>query len=297
METISKRTIVLDGAMGTMLMAQGLSAADIPEQWNISRPDIIRGIHEKYFESGSDAVTTNTFGANPIKLHDSSLDHEMSNMNRLAVRAAREACPEKGFVLGGMGPTGKIPAPVGTVSTEQMREAFLDQALALVESEVDGIIIETMFSLDEALAALRAARKAAGSLPVIVSLTYNMTQRGYFTIMGDEAGQSSKALAEAGADAVGANCTLGSNEMIGLAACVRAATDLPVIIQPNAGSPRVKDGVTFYEQTPNSFAADLQRIEASGASISGGCCGTTPEFIRAFYNQYGCISTPPGKRA
>jgi 5-methyltetrahydrofolate--homocysteine methyltransferase len=281
LECLKTRLIILDGGMGTMLIAAGLSAGEIPERWNIDRPEVIRDIHTSYFEAGSETVITNTFGATAVKLADKSLDHETVDINRRAALIAREACPVGKFVAGDIGPTGKMAPPFGEVSINEMQEAFLQQADALIDGGVDAIIIETMFSLDEALAAVRAARQAGPSLPIIASLTYNRTPKGYYTIMGDEAAHSATVLAEAGANAVGANCTLGSADMIDLAACLRAATDLPVMIQPNAGNPGTQDGITYYSQQPEEFAADLCRIVEAGASIVGGCCGTTPEFIRA----------------
>lgn len=287
LECARGRGLLLDGAMGTMLMEAGLTAGELPERWNIDRPEVIKEIHARYFQAGSDAVITNTFGANAIKLADRFSGDQIDKINRRAARIAREACPGGKFVAGDIGPTGRMAPPIGDVPLEEMQEAFLRQARALIEEGVDAIIIETMFSLDEALAAVRAARQAGPSLPVIASLTYNRNPKGFYTMMGDEAVRSTRALAKAGADAVGANCTLGSSDMIGLAECLRTATDLPVIIQPNAGNPRTEDGITSYAQRPEAFAEDIRRIVGAGASIVGGCCGTTPEFIRAAAHALG----------
>lgn len=287
MQYIENRITLLDGGMGTMLINSGLRAGEIPDMWNIEHADVVKQIHSRYIEAGSEIIIANTFGANSIKLGDKSLEGRMEEINRLGVRIARDACPAEKFVAGEIGPTGKMVKPMGDITVEQMQEAFLRQAGILVEEGVDAIIIETMFSLDEALAAVRAARQVDFSVPVIASMTYNKTPKGFYTIMGDEAARNAIALADEGADVIGSNCTLGSSDMIELAECFRSATGLPVIIQPNAGQPRIEKTQTYYEQSPEEFASDLVRIVDAGASLVGGCCGTTPEFIRAAANALG----------
>ena len=274
-----ERTIVFDGAMGTMLMAAGLAAGEIPERWNLDRPSRVMEIHRRYFEAGADVVHTNSFGANPLKLSDKGLEADTVRLNIEAARIARQVCPEGGFVAGDMGPTGKMPAPFGDTTSGDMEEAFYTQAAALLEGGVDVISIETMFCLDEALAAVRAAVRA-GAETVIGGITYSRTKNGFFTIMGERLETCVAGLEEAGARVIASNCTLGSNDMIDLTARMRACTAKPILIQPNAGKPVTRQGITTYAQDPAEFAAHALAIRDAGARMIGGCCGTNVEFIR-----------------
>ncbi|MCP4690830.1 MAG: hypothetical protein GY859_22445, partial [Desulfobacterales bacterium] len=192
---------------------------------------------------------------------------------------AKTACPEGKFVVGDLGPSGKMLKPLGEVEPEEMENAFYEQALALLEGGVDCLIVETMYSLDEAVVAVKAAKKA-GDVPVIASLTYDKKPKGFFTMMGEPPKMCAPALEDAGADVVGANCSLGSNDMIDLTKELGAASQKPLLIQPNAGKPVTRQGVTHYEQTPAEFAADGKKIVEAGANMIGGCCGTNPDFIK-----------------
>ena len=279
LERAQSRTVILDGAMGTMLMAAGLAAGEVPERLNRDRPEQIMDIHRRYFEAGSDAVHTNTFGGNPIKLADRGAADEMSRLNRDAVRIARAVCPSDRYVAGDIGPTGKMMAPLGDVTREQMVEAFFAQAEALLSEGVDLISIETMFSLEEALAAVEGAQNAGAPL-IVAATTYQQTKNGFFTVMGETPKQCASAFERAGVDGIATNCTLGSRDMIDLTRELREATDRPLLVQPNAGKPVTRKGVTFYEQTPEEFARDALAIREAGADMVGGCCGTDDRFIR-----------------
>jgi 5-methyltetrahydrofolate--homocysteine methyltransferase len=279
LESAKGKTVIFDGAMGTMLIASGLKAGESPEMWNLEKPSVVMEIHRRYYEAGSHVVHTNTFGGNPVKLSDRGLGEKMESINLKAARIAKEACPEGKWVAGDIGPTGKLMKPLGELDPKRAEEAFERQALALVQGGVDLLSIETMFSLQEALAALRGAKRQ-GEIFVIVSLTFNRTKRGFFTMMGEGVGQVVCALEEAGADAVGSNCTLGSKDMIELTGEMRAATKRPLLIQPNAGKPVTRQGITTYQQSPVEFAEDGKKIRAAGADMIGGCCGTNESFIR-----------------
>ncbi|MCK5203660.1 MAG: homocysteine S-methyltransferase family protein, partial [Desulfobacterales bacterium] len=224
-------------------------------------------------------VLTNTFSGNPLKLEAEGIDAQMEVLNREAAKLAKQACPAGKFVAGDIGPSGKTLPPIGDGSPEEMQEAFYLQARVLIESGVDLILIETMYSLEDAVAAVHGARKA-GDILLIASMTYNHTEMGYYTIMGETIDQCASTLEEAGADIIGANCTLGSSDMIELTKELRASTDKPLLIQPNAGKPVTDEDVTYYEQTPSEFALDLKKIKEAGANMVGGCCGTNPEFIQ-----------------
>jgi 5-methyltetrahydrofolate--homocysteine methyltransferase len=286
LELAKKKTVIFDGAMGTMLMAAGLKAGESPELWNIEKPSLVAEIHRQYYEAGSDAVHTNTFGGNAVKLADRGLAEKTEKINVEAARLAREACPAGKFVAGDIGPTGKLLKPLGDLAIEEAEEAFFRQAQALVKGGVDLVSIETMFSLQEALAALRAAKKL-GAVTVIAALTFNRTKKGFFTMMGEGVRQAVSAFEEAGADVIASNCSLGSSDMIDLTKELRAATRRPVLVQPNAGKPETQMGVTSYRQTPAEFAQDGKEIRNSGADMIGGCCGTNPEFIRSLVHALG----------
>ncbi|NTV56440.1 MAG: hypothetical protein HGA74_04065 [Deltaproteobacteria bacterium] len=286
LDLAKKKTVIFDGAMGTMLMAAGLKAGETPELWNIEKPSLVTEIHRKYYEAGSDVVHTNTFGGNAIKLADRGLSNRMEAINVEAAKLAREACPAGKFVAGDIGPTGKLIKPLGDLVIEEAEEAFFRQAQALLKGGVDLISIETMFSLEEALAGLRAAKRL-GEAPVIAALTFNRTKKGFFTMMGEGVNQAVSAFEGAGADVIATNCSLGSRDMIDLTKELRAATRKPILVQPNAGKPLTQKGVTSYLQTPVEFAQDGKEIRNSGADMIGGCCGTSPEFIRALVQTLG----------
>lgn len=280
LELAAERVVVFDGAMGTMLLASGLPTGGTPELWNLEQPDIVENIHRQYYDAGSDVVHTNTFGGTSLKLADKGYEDKAEQVNAAAVKIAKKACPEGRFVAGDIGPTGRMLPPVGTASVEELEEAFYQQAKALVQGGADLISIETMFSLEESLAAVRAAKKA-GDCPVVAAVTYNKTPNGFFTMMGESVAQSAEAFENAGADVFASNCTLGSGDMLDLVKDMKAATTLPVLIQPNAGKPVADDdGPTRYEQTALEFAQDIKRLVDGGANMVGGCCGTNAEFIR-----------------
>jgi len=280
LEIIKQRPLLFDGAMGTMLMKAGQGSLKTPILLNLDEPDLVTDIHRQYYAAGADVVITNTFGGSPLKLVADGLEQQMVELNREAGRLTRQACPDGKFVAGDIGPSGKMLKPLGDVAPEDMLDNFFSQAAVLIASGVDLIIIETMYSLDEALAAVQGARKA-GDILVLASMTYTRTKNGFFTVMGENVSQCVAALEEAGADMMGANCTLNSADIIDLTKDLRAATDKPLLIQPNAGKPVTSKGITYYEQTAAEFAADAKKIHAAGADMIGGCCGTTPEFIEA----------------
>ena len=279
LEKAKEKTIIFDGAMGTLIMSAGIESIKSPILLNTEKPDLVVEFHKQYYAAGADVVLTNTFSGNPLKLEAEGVDGQMEVLNRQAAELARQACPAGKFVAGDIGPSGKTLPPVGDSSPEEMQDAFDQQARILIEGGVDLILIETMYSLDEALAAVHAVRKASDIL-LAASMTFNQTEMGYYTIMGETVEQCASALSEAGADIIGANCTLGSPDMIELTKDLRAATDRPILIQPNAGKPVTDVDVTYYQQTPGEFAQDLKQIKEAGADMVGGCCGTNPEFIQ-----------------
>ncbi len=277
LEKAKEKIIIFDGAMGSLLMDSAPPGED-PLLSNIKQPESVKDIHLKYIEAGADVVTTNTLGGNTIKLGSMGMEDQFQILNEAAVQIAKAACPQNGFVAGNLGPTGQFIKPMGDVSEVQMIDAYFQQTEILVKVGADLIIIETMFSLDECLAALKGAKRSGG-VPVVASVTYSKTQNGFFTMMGEGVIQVVSALEECGADVTATNCSLGSQDMIALTKEIRQAAKKPILIQPNAGQPVNKNGTTCYEQTPFDFAKDAVKIKSAGADMIGGCCGTTPDFI------------------
>ncbi len=278
LDLIKQRVVLFDGALGTMLMARGLSSGEAPEKWNVERPEVVKEIHRAYFAAGADVVHTNTFGGNRFKLGEKQLEGDLVRINQRAVRLAREVCPPGKFVAGDVGPSGKLMEPFGPCDVEDMEKNFAEHGQILADAGVDLISIETMFSLEEALAALRGIRGVT-HLPIFVSMTFDRKPKGFFTLMGESPEACVRSLEENGADVLGSNCQLGSREMVDLIQEIRGWAKIPVIAQPNAGSPTLREGTTVYEQSPGEFAEDILRIVEGGADVVGGCCGTTPGFI------------------
>ncbi len=275
---LEQRVLLLDGGMGTLLMAAGLERGRAPEWWNLEHPDRVEAADRGYVEAGSDVVHANTFGANPPKLAAAGLANRCREVNAAAVAICRAACGSRALVAGDVGPTGLMLAPVGQATVDELREAYREQAGALAEAGADLISIETQYDLREALAAVEAS--VATGFAVIASMTFESRRRGFFTIMGDPLVASLSALAEAGAVAVGCNCSVTSPVMVGMIEEAGRSVNAPLVAQPNAGQPRMTPQGLAYDALPAQFAADLAAMAKAGARLVGGCCGTTPEFIR-----------------
>jgi 5-methyltetrahydrofolate--homocysteine methyltransferase len=286
-----QRLLLYDGGMGTMLFAAGLEDGDSPEPWNWERPETVTAVYTAYYEAGSDVVQTNTFGGTPIKLSERDLQDRTYEANFLAAKALRTVCPADRYAAGDVGPTGKFMKPMGEYTREEFDETYEAQIRGLVDGGVDLISIETMYSLEEALCALRAAKKAS-SLPVAVCMTYDRNPRGFYTLMGETVQRCLEVLKDNGADIVGSNCSHGSPVFIELARILRDHTDLPVIVQPNRGKPILEKETMVYKQTVDEFVTDVRAIAGLGVNVIGGCCGTTPEFITGLHEALG----PRGRR-
>lgn len=267
---------LFDGAMGTMLQKYGLTTNSCPDYYNISHPDIVQRIHKEYAEAGSEFITTNTFGATPLKLADYGLEDKVEAIAAAAVKNARSASPHI-KVAGDIGPTGQFIKPLGTLSFDEAASNFYRLAKALADAGADYLIIETVIDIQEMRAALTAAH-AASNLPVICQMTYTDDGR---TITGTDPISAVVLLDAMGADIIGANCSLGPAELLPAARLMTAATNKPVIIQPNAGLPVLENGVTHFPLTPEDMAGYIPQFAEAGVSYTGGCCGTTPAHIRA----------------
>jgi len=289
MERFAAGRLLFDGGIGSMLIGLGLPAGWPPEEWNVSHPEAVTGVHRAYLEAGADVLETNTFGATPGRLAAHGSGDNVAEYNVSGVRLAREAIAKWGqevgrerrpFVAFSMGPGGEMMPPVGSADPAAVRNEFVQQLQSIGEGDApDLILIETMIDLREALIALEVA-KSAMDIPVAVSLTYNRNPRGFFTVMGNEASVATGQLEDAGADVIAANCSISSGDMLGLATVLRTATTLPLLCQPNAGNPGVRDGMPVYEQPPEEFAKHALELMDAGVNAVGGCCGTTPDFIR-----------------
>ena len=279
LKILGERVLVSDGAMGTMLQKAGLPPGGCPEIWNLEWPDEIRKIMVQYKNAGSDCLLTNSFGASPAKLAAFSLDDRCHQINISAARIGRSAAGSDAFVLGSIGPTGQLLQPLGMLSEDAAFYGFRIQAEALAEGGVHALCIETMTDLNEALIALKAAKTTG--LPVIVTMTFEDTPRGFFTIMGNDIPSSVAQLEAGGADVVGSNCGSGSKTMLSICRSFQNACNLPLIIHSNAGLPVLNQGEIIYPESPDSMAAMIPDFIAAGVSIIGGCCGTGPDHIRA----------------
>jgi 5-methyltetrahydrofolate--homocysteine methyltransferase len=278
--------LVADGATGTNYQARGLARGEAPEQWLFHAPDKVMQLHRDFIRAGANLILTNTFGATAMRLAHAGLEQEAAEVNRRAAQLARQVAESETrdqpvWVAGSIGPSGQLLEPFGTLTREEAVAQFGAQAKALAEGGVDVLIIETQFDLGEATAAYEGARSAT-TLPIVVSFSFDM---GTNTMMGLKAAQVAKEMTALGADMVGVNCgrSLGEN-FINLQE-MRAATPLPIWMKPNAGLPRMTDDdIAIYDVTPEAMGEAAARWLAAGAQIVGGCCGTTPEHLRAIAN-------------
>ncbi|MDP6779490.1 MAG: homocysteine S-methyltransferase family protein [Candidatus Latescibacteria bacterium] len=272
--------LVGDGATGTYLQGKGLGIGEPPEIWNLSHPDVVQGMAADYFGAGSDLVETNSFGANRFRIRHAGLEDRVAEVNQTAARLARASAPENGLVVGSMGPSGEMLVPLGEATPGGLSEAFAEQAAALAEGGVDGFCVETMTALDEAVLAVRAAKEGTG-LPVMATMTFDRGPKGFATSMGVRIDQAVDGLLEAGADVVGTNCGCGVAQMADIVGEMGAHTEAPILVQPNAGLPELRDGVPYYPESPEEMAARYAEMVRAGARVLGGCCGTGPAHITA----------------
>ncbi len=267
-----------DGAMGTMLQTMGLKPGESPDSWAIRNPEAILAVHRGYVEAGAEMLTTCTFGANRIKLSHYGLEKEVGALNLAAVKIARQAAGDKARVGGNLGPTAKLIRPLGELSFEEAVDVYAEQVCALTEAGVDYFIIQTMIDIQEMRAALLAA-KQYGKVPVICQMTFEASGR---TVTGTDPATAAITLEALGADMIGANCSLGPEQLLPVIEKMVRAVSLPVTLRPNAGMPVLQaDGRTTFPLCPEEFAAWIPRIVEAGVMAIGGCCGTTPAHIAA----------------
>jgi len=288
LEAIKDRPLLGDGAMGTQLMIAGLEQGNCGELWNIEHPDRVLGIQRRYAEAGSDCILTNTFGGSRIMLNRHGVADNIVEINAAAVRIVRDAFAavgRDGYVIGDIGPFGGLMEPYGEFTEQQVRNAFTEQAKALVDAGADAIIIETQTSLEELGIGIEAATEA-GAACIIGSMAYDVTLDGstFRTMMGVDPERAAEFMEEKGAHVVALNCgtRMDMDRAKEAVSRYKAATGLPVMAQPNAGQPKLVNMKVVYDETPEEMVKGVVPLLESGTNILGGCCGSTPDHIRAF---------------
>ena len=270
-----------DGAMGTMLQSAGMEPGDAPERLNVENPEAVRFVHEAYLQAGSDVITTNTFGGNRHRLGLHDAEDRVFEWNKAGATAARQAAGTQDrevIVAGSVGPTGFLLQPVGELHFDEAKNNFTEQCAALAEGGADIILIETMSDLVEVRAAAEGAR-AGGNLPVFCTMTFDTHGR---TMMGTSPEEAVRAASDFGVLAFGSNCGNGPDEMEHISdKMLKTSPEIPMIIQSNAGIPRMEGEQVVYEADPDRMARHARRLQKLGVRYIGGCCGTTPEHIRA----------------
>ena len=292
LDAIRERPLLSDGAMGTQLMLAGLEQGSCGEAWNLTHPERVLAIQRRYAEAGSDCLLTNTFGGSRIMLRRHGQDGSVDAINRAAVEIARQALHGRGYVIGDIGPFGGLMEPYGDFRESDVRAALEEQAAALVQAGADAVIVETQTSLEELSLGIAAA-KLAGAPCIIGSMAYDVTLDGtnFRTMMGIDPERAARFMEEHGADIVALNCGTGMEMDRALQAVerYRRVTRLPLMVQPNAGQPKLVNMQVTYDETPEQMVAGVPALLEAGVAIIGACCGSTPEHIRAFrlaVNQY-----------
>lgn len=272
--------LVSDGATGTFLQQNGLEPGGDPEEFNMSHPEVVRRMAKEYFDAGSDIVLTNSFGGTVFRQSHYGYGNKVREFNTLAAQHARSQAPNDRFVFGSVGPTGEFLEPLGTVKESEMYQAFKTQVTALEEGGADGVVIETMTAMEEAELAIRATKENT-SLVIAATMTFDKGPKGYFTMMGITPEKAAQGLSEAGADIVGTNCGNGIDNMLEITQRMRQSTNKPLLVHSNAGIPGMEKGEIIYPESPEFMAERFMKLKDVGANIIGGCCGTSPDHIKA----------------
>jgi 5-methyltetrahydrofolate--homocysteine methyltransferase len=277
------RVLLADGAWGTEFFKRGLMQGNPPDEWNLIHPEIVMEITREYLDAGAEVILTNTFGANRLRLDSHGLSGKSKEINRTGAKLTRDVVGKRAVVVGDIGPSGKL-FTLGEVGSEELYAAFAEQAASLREGGADWIVVESMTDMEEMAIAVKAAHQATG-LPVVASMTYNKTPKGFRTMMGNTPEACVERAQSAGASIIGANCGSGIEDYVPLAPVLRALTSLPLWIKANAGVPQIVDGKVVYPLSPEQYAAYIPMLIEAGVDAVGGCCGTDPSFIREIRAQ------------
>lgn len=279
-DILSSTPVLCDGGWGTELQSVGLSGGECPDSWNLSHPEEVKRIAGSYVEAGSTVILTNTFRANRIGLQSYGLADQFTSINQAGVTLSRVAAQNRAAVFASIGPTGKL-LMAGDITEDEVRIAFTEQATILASAGAEGIVLETFSDVTELTIAIAAVKETG--LPVVASMAYDSGKEHDRTMMGTTPEDAARAMENAGADVIGANCGTGIEAYIPICARLCRATTLPVWIKPNAGLPEMAGERIVYRQSPKEFAHHALALRDAGASFIGGCCGTTPEFIRELH--------------
>ncbi|NLM45236.1 MAG: homocysteine methyltransferase [Firmicutes bacterium] len=288
LQSLRKRVLLYDGSKGVMLQGRGLRGDEAAESWNLLKPEEVKDVYRQYKEAGSDVLQTNTFPGNSVTLGNHGLGDKVADINAAGVKLAREVAGRDVFVAASVGPTGLFLEPAGELSFELAYGIFREQVKALAEAGADLINFETFSDLNELRAAILAAKENT-ELPVIASLTFH---KGSKTLSGNPAEVCAIVCQALGADVVGANCSGGPESLLEPIKKMSAVASVPLAVKPNAGLPEIKNGKAVYNQTPEMFSSYAQDFIACGVRLIGGCCGTTPEHIRALKKELAGIEAP-----
>lgn len=270
--------IITDGAWGTQFQLQGLELGTSPDLWNLTHPDRVEAVARSYVDAGSQVILTNTFGCNKYTLAKYGAADQVAALNRAGVEISRRAAAGRARVFASVGPTG-VMLMMGAVKEEELQAAFAEQIQAMADGGADGIVLETMSDPAEARLAVAAARQTG--LPVVACMVFDSGKNLDRTMMGTTPEQAVETLLEAGADLVGSNCGQGVAGFVPICRRLHEASGRPVWVKANAGLPEMRDGKAFYAQSPEQFAEFVPQLLEAGAAFVGGCCGTSPDFIRA----------------
>ena len=288
LQLIGQKILIIDGAMGTMLLEYGLKSGECPEIWNMTHSEVVSQIHTAYLEAGADIILTNTFGANGIKLKKFNQQHQLKEINQQGVKLAREAVnrhrdkhAKDSFVAASIGPTGEILEPCGMLKNTEAYQGYQEQIKVIANANVDLVVLETFYNLDEIKIALKAVKENS-NLAVFASMSFDESLK---TIYGISPEKAVEELFEEGADGVGANCGSGPEVLYQVLSRMRNITDAPLLVEPNAGIPYLEENKVIYPASPQKMAEYAVKFVHLGVNIIGGCCGTTPEHIKAMARE------------
>lgn len=273
--------LVSDGAWGTELQKMGLPAGGCAEEWNASHPEQVKQLIRNYCQAGADMVLSNSFGGTRYRLTRHGHGDRVAELNAAAARLSKSVAKEFGaFVVSSVGPTGEFVEPLGLISEEEMYNAFKEQIAALKEGGADAVVVETVFAMEEILLAVKAAKDLG--MTCFATMTFDPGAQGFKTMMGVTVERAAKELDASGADVIGTNCGNGVENMVKIVTEMRSHTRKPILVHSNAGLPQLVQGQVVYRENPEMMASKVKDLISAGANIIGGCCGTTPDHIRAF---------------